>query len=81
MLQMQVSRRLLLAVVSLFVATGCGPGDAPVDEPVNSFYEDLTALFRRAIGVKPEEHPFHEAMEQGEVAGPTLGRGMHRIGG
>jgi cyclic pyranopterin phosphate synthase len=43
--------------------------------------EDLAALFRRAIDVKPEEHPFHESMARGEAVGPEAGRGMHRIGG
>lgn len=43
--------------------------------------EAVAALFRRAVREKPEEHPFHQAMEQGAASGPTLGRGMHRIGG
>lgn len=47
-----------------------GAGDAAV-----------AALFRRAVREKPEEHPFHEAVEQGVAATPSLGRGMHRIGG
>jgi cyclic pyranopterin phosphate synthase len=42
---------------------------------------DLAALFRHAIAVKPEEHPFHQSMERGEAVGPEAGRGMHRIGG
>lgn len=43
--------------------------------------DDLARIFRKAIRLKPEEHPFHESMEQGEAAVPDLGRGMHRIGG
>jgi cyclic pyranopterin phosphate synthase len=41
----------------------------------------LAALFRRAIGEKPEEHPFHDPVAAGTAAGPSAGRGMHRIGG
>jgi cyclic pyranopterin phosphate synthase len=41
----------------------------------------LVALFRRAIGEKPEEHPFHRALAEGTAVGPVDGRGMHRIGG
>jgi len=43
--------------------------------------DDLAALFRHAIRIKPEEHPFHEQIRQGVGAGPVDGRGMHRIGG
>ena len=41
----------------------------------------LAALFRKAIGLKPEEHPYHRAMLEGELVGPVDGRSMHRIGG
>jgi cyclic pyranopterin phosphate synthase len=44
--------------------------------------DDLLAdLFRKAIEVKPEEHPFHEAVEEGQAVSASAGRGMHRIGG
>jgi molybdenum cofactor biosynthesis enzyme MoaA len=43
--------------------------------------EALVDLFRRAVAFKPEEHPFHEALEQGATEAPLGGRGMHRIGG
>ena len=42
---------------------------------------DLTMLFRKAIGLKPEEHPYHRALLEGELVGPVDGRSMHRIGG
>jgi len=41
----------------------------------------LAALFRKAIGLKPEEHPYHRALLEGELVGPVDGRSMHRIGG
>ena len=41
----------------------------------------LAALFRKAIGLKPEEHPYHRALLEGEPVGPVDGRSMHRIGG
>lgn len=41
----------------------------------------LADLFRSAIALKPEEHPFHASIEAGEAVGPTAGRGMYRIGG
>ena len=41
---------------------------------------DLAELFRHAIRIKPEEHPFHEAVAAGTVE-PVSGRAMHRIGG
>ncbi len=41
----------------------------------------LADLFRRAIRLKPQEHPYHREIEEGRVAGPVDGRGMHRIGG
>ncbi|HET9233972.1 MAG TPA: GTP 3',8-cyclase MoaA [Candidatus Eisenbacteria bacterium] len=43
--------------------------------------EALIALFRKAIGLKPEEHPYHRAMSEGVLVGPVDGRSMHRIGG
>jgi GTP 3',8-cyclase len=42
---------------------------------------DLAMLFRKAIGLKPEEHPYHHALLEGELVGPVDGRSMHRIGG
>lgn len=42
---------------------------------------DLAALFKKAIFVKPEKHPFHEPLEQGVAVGSDDGRGMYRIGG
>ena len=41
----------------------------------------LARLFRKAIGQKPEEHPYHQALCEGELVGPVDGRSMHRIGG
>jgi hypothetical protein len=41
----------------------------------------LAAMFRRAIGEKPEAHPFHDPLAAGTAAAPSTGRGMHRIGG
>jgi cyclic pyranopterin phosphate synthase len=43
--------------------------------------EGLAELFRRAIGLKPEEHPYHHEIREGIAVGPVEGRGMHRIGG
>lgn len=43
--------------------------------------EDVANLFRKAIGLKPEEHPFHRDLAAGVATGPTDGRAMHRIGG
>jgi len=43
--------------------------------------EAVADLFRRALAVKPEEHPFHEAIEAGTATGSDDGRGMYRIGG
>jgi GTP 3',8-cyclase len=42
---------------------------------------ELAILFRKAIGLKPEEHPYHRALYEGELVGPVDGRSMHRIGG
>jgi cyclic pyranopterin phosphate synthase len=42
---------------------------------------ELAMLFRKAILVKPEEHPYHRALLDGELVGPVDGRSMHRIGG
>ncbi len=47
-----------------------GAGDAALDQ-----------LFRKAIGLKPEEHPFHTQIREGIPVGPVEGRGMYRIGG
>ena len=41
----------------------------------------LAALFRKAVGLKPEEHPYHRAMSDGVLVGSVEGRSMHRIGG
>ena len=43
--------------------------------------DQLAMLFRKAIGQKPEEHPYHRALLEGELVGPVDGRSMHRIGG
>jgi len=43
--------------------------------------DELAALFRLAIGLKPEEHPFHEQIREGVAGAAEDGRGMHRIGG
>ncbi len=42
---------------------------------------EILDLFRRAIALKPEEHPYHQALAEGTAVGPVEGRGMHRIGG
>lgn len=43
--------------------------------------EELARLFQKAISIKPEQHPFHEPVEQGVAVGSADGRGMYRIGG
>ncbi len=43
--------------------------------------EELAKLFQKAISIKPEQHPFHEPVEQGVAVGSADGRGMYRIGG
>ncbi len=42
---------------------------------------ELAAMFRRAIRLKPEEHPYHDGIRTGSAVGPVDGRGMYRIGG
>jgi cyclic pyranopterin phosphate synthase len=41
----------------------------------------LAEMFRRAVRLKPEEHPYHGQIREGSAVGPVEGRGMHRIGG
>jgi cyclic pyranopterin phosphate synthase len=43
--------------------------------------EALAAMFRRAVREKPEEHPYHHQIREGNAVGPVEGRGMYRIGG
>ncbi len=43
--------------------------------------QQLADLLRRAVGQKPEEHPYHHEIREGIAVGPVEGRGMHRIGG
>ena len=54
MLHLLLSPTLVLFVVTLVVA-GCVPGNAPVEEPMSTSYDDLTALFEEWRGFeKPE---------------------------
>ncbi len=47
---------------------GAGPGE-------------LAALLVKAVGLKPEEHPWHGRIRDGDTEAPIDGRGMYRIGG
>lgn len=46
MVRTLLSRIFVLLISTLVLAVGCAPpGNAPVEEPTSTSYEDLTALF------------------------------------